>query len=154
MRGSARPHLNYKLMSMLTGNGENPQFYGQWTDEDSQNWLLATNFILTRQRSLSAWIPGLSTFKVTGFSATLIVIWVQRQWFAQCPFSNLHISTSSFVSLPLIVIILNVLVLAKLHSIVIEFWGVHRLVTNEPRLLLLVVCAQIQWTLQQYTFHC
>ena len=27
---------------------------------------------LTRQRSLSAWIPGLSTLKVTGFSATLL----------------------------------------------------------------------------------
>ena len=57
-------------MSMPTGNGENPQFYGQWTDEVSQNGLCAKS--LQRQRILSAWIPGLLTN--TGFSATLIGI--------------------------------------------------------------------------------
>ena len=56
-------------MPMPTGNGENPQFYGQWTVWDSQNWLRAKS--LARQRNLSAWIPGLSTFKVTGLPATL-----------------------------------------------------------------------------------
>ena len=44
-RGSTRPHLNYKCimywMPMPTGIWENPQFYGQWTVEDSQNWVLA-----------------------------------------------------------------------------------------------------------------
>ena len=50
---------------------ENPQFYGQWTVWDSKNWLRAKS--LARQRNLSAWIPGLSTFKVTGLPATLSV---------------------------------------------------------------------------------
>jgi len=40
-------------MAMPTGNGENPQFYGQWTVEDSQNGLYAKS--LQRQRILSAW---------------------------------------------------------------------------------------------------
>ena len=31
-------------MPMLTGNWENPQFYGQWKVEDSQNWLFAKKF--------------------------------------------------------------------------------------------------------------
>jgi len=26
---------------MPTGNGENPQVYGQWTIDDCQNWLFA-----------------------------------------------------------------------------------------------------------------
>ena len=51
-------------MPMPTGNGENPQFYEQWTVEDSENWLYAKSF--TRQKSLSAWIPGLSILKVQG----------------------------------------------------------------------------------------
>ena len=51
-------------MSMPTGNGENPQFYGQWMDEDSQNGLSAKS--LQRQRILSAWIPGLLTLKMQG----------------------------------------------------------------------------------------
>ena len=42
----------------------NPQFYGQWTVEDSQNWLCTKSS--TRQRSLSACIPGLSTLKAQG----------------------------------------------------------------------------------------
>jgi len=28
-------------MAMPTGNGENPQVYGQWTIDDCQNWLFA-----------------------------------------------------------------------------------------------------------------
>ena len=51
-------------MPMPTGNGENPQFYGQWTVEDSQNGLCAKS--LQRQRILSAWIPGLLTLKIQG----------------------------------------------------------------------------------------
>ena len=46
---------------MLTGNGENPQIYGQSTVQDSQNGLCAKS--LPRQRVLSAWIPGLLTLK-------------------------------------------------------------------------------------------
>ena len=49
-------------MPMLTGNRENPQFYGQWTVQDSQNELFAK--ILQRQRVWSAWIPGLLTLKI------------------------------------------------------------------------------------------
>jgi len=30
-------------MPMPTGSWENPQVYGQWTIEDSQNWLFATD---------------------------------------------------------------------------------------------------------------
>ena len=48
-------------MPMPTGNGENPQFHGQWTVKDSQNWLFAKRS--TRQRSLSAWTPCLLTLK-------------------------------------------------------------------------------------------
>ena len=51
-------------MPMPTGNGENLQFYGQGTVEDSLNWLCAKS--VTRQRRLSAWIPGLLTLKVQG----------------------------------------------------------------------------------------
>ena len=51
-------------MPMSTGNGENPQFYGQWTVQDSQNGLWAKS--LRRQRILSAWIPGLLTLKIQG----------------------------------------------------------------------------------------
>ena len=39
---------------------------------------------LTRQRSLSAWIPGLSTLKVTGFSATLSVRKDLKNGFHHC----------------------------------------------------------------------
>ena len=35
-------------MPMPTGNGENPQFYGQWTVEDSQNGLWAKKFTKTK----------------------------------------------------------------------------------------------------------
>ena len=52
-------------MPMWTGNGENPQFYGQWTVQDSQNGLCAK--ILPRQRILSARIPGLLTLKTQGY---------------------------------------------------------------------------------------
>ena len=38
-------------MEMPTGNGENPQFYGQWTIEDSQNGLCAKT--LQRQSTIS-----------------------------------------------------------------------------------------------------
>ena len=48
-------------MSMPTGNA---QFYGQWTDGDSQNGLCAKS--LRRERILSAWIPGLLTLKTQG----------------------------------------------------------------------------------------
>ena len=54
---------------MPTGSWKNLQFYGQWRDEDSKNWLFAK---ISRQRSLSVWIPGLSTF-----CATLIAVWMQ-----------------------------------------------------------------------------
>ena len=33
---------------MPTGNGEKPQFYRQWTVEDSQNGLCAKKFIMTK----------------------------------------------------------------------------------------------------------
>ena len=56
-------------MPMPTGNGENPQFYGQWTVQDSQNGLLAK--ILQRQRVLSAWIPGFVDLQNTEERATL-----------------------------------------------------------------------------------
>ena len=49
---------------MPIGNGKNPQFYGQWTVDDPQNWQFVKS--LTRQRTLSAWIPSLSTLKVQG----------------------------------------------------------------------------------------
>ena len=48
---------NFAWMPMPTGNGENPQFYGQWTVENSQKGLCAKT--LRRQRILSAWILGL-----------------------------------------------------------------------------------------------
>ena len=51
-------------MPMPTGNGENPQFYGQWTIEDSQKLTVHDKFNKTKK--LSAWIPDLSTSKVQG----------------------------------------------------------------------------------------
>ena len=53
------------LLDTVQWDGENLQFYGQWTVEDFQNWLCAKS-----STSLSVWIPGLSTLKV-GFPATL-----------------------------------------------------------------------------------
>ena len=53
-------------MPMLTGNCMG---YRQWKMEDFQNSLFANS--LRRQKSLSAWIPGLSTLKIQG--------WVQPQ---------------------------------------------------------------------------
>ena len=35
-------------MPMPTGNGENPQFYGQWTVQDSQNGLCTKKFTKTK----------------------------------------------------------------------------------------------------------
>ena len=32
-------------MAMLTGNGENPQVYRQWTIDDPQNWLFANRLV-------------------------------------------------------------------------------------------------------------
>ena len=49
---------------MAKGSWENHQAYGQSTAEDSQNWLYTNR--LRRQKSLSAWIPGLMTLKNTG----------------------------------------------------------------------------------------
>ena len=49
-------------MAMPARNGENPQFYGQWTVEDSKNVLCAKS--LPRQRILSAWNQGLLTLKI------------------------------------------------------------------------------------------
>ena len=59
-------------MPMPTGNGENPQFYGQWTVWDSQNGLCAK--IFRKQRILSAWIPGLLTLKIQGYLPPLIKV--------------------------------------------------------------------------------
>ena len=57
-----------KNEEITAGNGENPQFYRQWTVEDSQNWLCTKSS--QRQRILSAWIPG--DLENTGFPATLM----------------------------------------------------------------------------------
>ena len=46
-------------MPIPTGNGENPQFYGQWTVQDSQNGLCTKS--IPRQRIPSAWIPDTSS---------------------------------------------------------------------------------------------
>ena len=47
--------------AMMTGNGENPQVYGQWTIDDPQNWLFANR--LGRRRVYQHGFPGLSTSK-------------------------------------------------------------------------------------------
>jgi len=55
-------------MVMLTGNGENPQVYGQWTIDDPKNWLFANRL---RRQSLSAWISRFVNLKKRGYCATL-----------------------------------------------------------------------------------
>jgi len=49
-------------MATLTGNGENPQVYGQWTIDDCQNRLFANR----RRRVYQHGFPGLSTSKNQG----------------------------------------------------------------------------------------
>ena len=66
MRGSARPHLNYKLIIGCQCWQENPKFYGQWTVEDTQYGLFAKSLQI-----LSCLIPAL--FENTVEPATLIV---------------------------------------------------------------------------------
>ena len=57
-------------MPMLTGNGESPQFYGQWTVEDSQNWLLATCKFNKTKKSISL-DSRFVNLENTGLCATL-----------------------------------------------------------------------------------
>jgi len=57
------PHEGFR-QAMPTGNGENPQVYGQWTIDDPQNWLFASR--LRRQRVFQHGFPGLSTSKNQG----------------------------------------------------------------------------------------
>ena len=55
---------------MPTGSWENPQVYGQWTIEDSENWLFANR---KKTKSLSAWISRFVDLKNTGFPTTLSI---------------------------------------------------------------------------------
>ena len=65
-------------MPMPTGNGENPQFYGQWTVQDSQNGLCTKKFTKTKNSiSLDSRFVDLEN---TGFPATLIQALVQRHY--------------------------------------------------------------------------
>ena len=56
--------INWLWMAMPTGNGENSQVYGQWTIDDSQNWLFAKR--LRRQRVYQHGFSGLSISKIQG----------------------------------------------------------------------------------------
>ena len=78
---------------MPAGNWENPQVYGQWMIEDSQNWLFANR--LRRRCVYQHGFPGFVNFKNTGFPATLTVFHISGLVLASTSESSISIAIAS-----------------------------------------------------------